>query len=41
MPDELRPLPDGERRRWLEAFGMYQDEPQSLMDAIRDSLYDE
>lgn len=40
-PDELLPLPDGDRQRWLEAFGVYQDELRSLMDAISDSLYHE
>lgn len=40
-PDELLPLPESERQRWLEAFGVYQDELQSLMDRVSDSLYDE
>ena len=38
--DELL-LPQCERQRWLEAFGCYQDELQSLMDTIEDSLLDE
>jgi hypothetical protein len=39
--DELLPMTDAERQRWLEAFAGYQDELQSLMDAIEDSLLDE
>ena len=40
-PDELLPNSDADRQRWLEAFGRYQDELQSLMDALEDSLLDE
>jgi hypothetical protein len=40
-PEELFPMPERERQRWLEAFGRYQDELQSLMDAIEDSMLDE
>ena len=39
--DELISLPESERQRWLEAFGRYQDELQSLVDSIEDSLLDE
>ncbi len=39
--DELLPMTDAERQRWLEALAGYQDELQSLMDAIEDSLLDE
>jgi hypothetical protein len=40
-PDELLPMPVSERQRWLEALGRYQDELQSLMDTIEDSMFDE
>ncbi len=39
--DELLPMPTSERRRWLEAFAIYQDELQALMDTIADTLDDE
>ena len=39
--DELLPMPDAARQRWLEAFARYQDELQSLMDTIEDSMFDE
>ena len=39
--DELPPLPDSERQRWTEAFGIYQDELQSLMDVLDDASMDE
>jgi hypothetical protein len=40
-PEELLPMPDSERQRWLEAFDTYQDELQSLMDILVDSLDEE
>ena len=39
--DELLPMPEGERQRWLEALGVYQDELQTLMDTIEDSMLEE